>query len=342
MQRFLSLDYLRLIAAVAVLYGHSYALMGYQEPSFHIFSDLDPSYLAVNFFFFLSGYLMSGALLRSKSQMDFIINRLSRIMPGLVVCVILTQILGFTVTSYDAFHYFTAVEFFKYFGNVFFIFRSDLPGVFVDNPYPLVVNGSLWTLFYEMICYGVLTFFIPFGKKNRDYILLFLAAVCIFYLTFFKHSGPTFGSNLSRLVFLFLCGYLFGNYGRGIRYYFVLFAVLYIYYIFDGGKQPEAGGILFSVVLCSILLSVVLRFDGLFPSLPFDCSYGIYIYSFPIQQLLISLQLGLDVHQLFFCSFLFALPVAVISWFYVEVPGMKRIKKIKKLFKFSCDANINA
>lgn len=321
------------MAAVAVMYSHSYILLGDHEPSIRVFSKIDPAYLAVNFFFFLSGYLMYSALLRSKSQIGFMINRFSRIIPGLVVCVGLTLILGFMVTSYSARDYFGSIGFFKYFRNAVFLFTPGLPGVFENNPYPVVVNGSLWTLLYEVACYGALGFLIVFSQKTRSLILSLLTVLCVAHLTFFEYVGPTFWSNLSRLSLLFCAGYLFGEVHKRKYYYAAVVIVLLIYSLIAHRLQPIAGGLLFSVLFCSILLDVALRLDRFFPSLPFDSSYGIYIYAFPIQQYLVYLNLELSAHQLFIYSFLLVFPIATISWFYVENPGMKKIRDFKKFLK---------
>jgi len=313
------------------MYGHSYVLLGGHEPSVYIFSNLDPSYFAVNFFFFLSGYLMYSALLRTKNLIEFLINRLSRIIPGLVVCVGLTLILGYTVTSYSAAEYFGSLGFFNYFRNAVFIFTPSLPGVFDDNPYPNVVNGSLWTLFYEVACYVALAILVVFDQKTRSIIISLLIILCIACLAFVEYIGPTLMNNIARLSLLFFAGYMFASQCLRGKYYVSLIILLLAYYYLAQHLEPMTGGLLVTIVICSFLLDLALRLDRYFPPVPFDVSYGVYIYAFPIQQLLIYLVLELSAIQLFIYSIILTFPLAVISWLFVEKPGMKRIRGFKNI-----------
>lgn len=321
------------MACVAVLYSHSFILAGEDEPTIHLLNNINPAFLAVNFFFFLSGYLMYSALSRCDSQLVFFINRLSRIVPGLVVCVCLTLILGFFITTCSAIDYFGNVIFFKYLGNAIFLFYPSLPGVFEDNHYPLVVNGSLWTLFYEVVCYFSLSFLIFFKHKTKILISLLIIGLCFLHLSVVEYNGPTFWSNISRLSIMFCAGYLFSNSYKKTHYHFIVLTVLMFCYLFEQFIQPIAEVLLVSALFSSILLDIFLRFDRYFPNLPFDSSFGIYIYSFPIQQFLIYNNPSLNSYQLFIYSFFLVFPVATVSWFYVEKPYLKKIRDIKKLLK---------
>jgi peptidoglycan/LPS O-acetylase OafA/YrhL len=55
-----------------------------------------------------------------------------------------------------------------------------------------------------------------------------------------------------------------------------------------------------------------------------DYSYGVYIYAFPVQQVLVSLIPGITPMQMFGLATLGTLPLAVLSWHLVEKPMLAR------------------
>ena len=81
-----------------------------------------------------------------------------RIVPALAVEITLSALLlGPLLTTESMAQYFSDPKFFKYFLNVLGLIHYQLPGVFLQNPYPDVVNGSLWSVPYELECYAGLT-----------------------------------------------------------------------------------------------------------------------------------------------------------------------------------------
>ncbi len=70
-------------------------------------------------------------------------------------------------------------------------------------------------------------------------------------------------------------------------------------------------------------------------SLRNDLSYGVYIYAFPIQQLLVIMGLAtLRVFPFFIVATLVTLPLAAMSWFVVE----KRALALKKRLRVEAGA----
>ena len=328
-----SLDYLRLLAASAVMYSHSYVLAGAaeQEPYIEIISKIDAASLAVNFFFFLSGYLMFGALPRSESRIKFLTNRFARIVPGMAVCVGLTIVFGFFLTTLSKQDYLTSLQTFSYLKNIVFLFTPSIPGVFESQPYPSVINGSLWTLFYEVACYCSLSLIQYLNQRTRIMVLCTISGLCLIYLGLVEYIGPTFLGNIARLTLFFCAGYIFcGALKAKSFFYGTALALLFSCYMLDQYIQPVAGGLVASVLICAALLDIAHRADCYFKHLPFDCSFGAYIYAFPIQQWLISLHYQIGPIQLFIYSLCIVLPIAIMSWFFVEKPAMTRIRNFSK------------
>jgi peptidoglycan/LPS O-acetylase OafA/YrhL len=105
-------------------------------------------------FFALSGFLVTGSALRLRTVGKFMSARLFRLVPALCVEVTLSAlVLGPIYTGYPLTAYFTDPVFYRYFLNMFGFITFELPGVFVDNPWPRIVNINLWTLPSEFYCY---------------------------------------------------------------------------------------------------------------------------------------------------------------------------------------------
>ncbi len=74
-------DGIRLLAALAVLVSHQFAVSGLPEPVFGSFISLGSSGVVV--FFVISGYLVTRSWLNDPSLLRFAARRLLRIWPGL-------------------------------------------------------------------------------------------------------------------------------------------------------------------------------------------------------------------------------------------------------------------
>lgn len=108
----------------------------------------------VGMFFALSGFLVVASAIRSRSTKTFFANRALRIVPALSVEVALSAlVLGPLVTSLPMEQYFSNPQFWRYFGNIIGEVTFELPGVFLTNPWPALVNANLWTLPPEFGCY---------------------------------------------------------------------------------------------------------------------------------------------------------------------------------------------
>lgn len=171
-----SFDTMRLLAALMVFHGHAFALAGRVEP--RLAGSLVVGGVAVSIFFVMSGYLVTKSALR-RSLMSYAVARAIRIWPGLVVCCAVSIGLGALVTTRPIFEYLTHPQTFSYLRNALVFWtemQADLPGVFEGRPHT-AVNGSLWTLRYEVFCYVALACAAVFGSKG---VLLTIAAVGVF------------------------------------------------------------------------------------------------------------------------------------------------------------------
>jgi peptidoglycan/LPS O-acetylase OafA/YrhL len=173
-------DCLRVLLATGVLLIHSFALViekAQQKPEGLIASSVVPM------FFVLSGFLVTSNALRVTFK-NFLLNRIARILPAFF-CVILFSVfvVGALFTSLPLKEYPTSDGVMDYFQNLTGFIHYPLTSVFTHNPYDDTVNRSLWTVPFEIACYGLVAVCIIFGLLARRVILLCMTLLiaCIIY-----------------------------------------------------------------------------------------------------------------------------------------------------------------
>jgi peptidoglycan/LPS O-acetylase OafA/YrhL len=176
-------DYLRHFAALMVLVSHAFVIyFGVEyEPKYQ---GVTAGSLAVCIFFVLSGFLINGATDRN-THTRFVIARVLRLYPAAIACMLVTVFLiGPIYTSLTLQEYLSSGETYGYLRNssLVLLFQDSLPGLFLNNPFPASVNGSLWTLPVELRAYilaAVATFFSR-GKKVVT-LGIFMMLLSVFY-----------------------------------------------------------------------------------------------------------------------------------------------------------------
>ena len=201
-------DLIWLVAAGLVLWSHQHALMGMREPFVAV---LGASYggLGVYIFFVVSGYLNTRSLAEHRSMRVYLFNRALRIYPALAACVVFTVILGFVVaTDRDAY---LSVKLLSYIAKNVTLFsgvKMGVPGVFESNAFPQALNGSLWTLPYEVKMYVVLAVCLAVARYNLALPVIAFAGGCV--ITVLGTAGflPVLPRNEFWVIFsiLFLAG----------------------------------------------------------------------------------------------------------------------------------------
>lgn len=324
-----SLDLLRFVAASLVLYSHQHALLGLQEPTLLGLGSLGT--VGVSIFFFLSGALVCMSWERDPDCRRFFIRRGLRIFPALWVVVILTAlVLGPLVTTLDMGAYFAAADSWRYLGNGFLLISHVLPGVFLDNPYPSAVNGSLWTLPLEFLCYlcvaglGALRT-IPTWLRPK----VLFALLCLVFPFFLNHFGSRFQPHMEMLIVFFAgasCSEFLGkNPNISLReklkngLFLIAMAALFL----TGCRGNERFALL---VFVAIVVTVAFR-TSLGNSIikrTGDLSYGMYIFAFPVQQTIIHFFkfYKLDFSQYLALSFVITICLSYISWAIIEKPAL--------------------
>jgi peptidoglycan/LPS O-acetylase OafA/YrhL len=347
-----SFSFLRFFLAALVIFSHSIALGGF-GPDVLGSPEVSCGNLAVQGFFVLSGFLITRSYLTSSSVYRFLWHRILRIFPGFWVCLVVTtfviapiiyfsengNLIGYFNTKTD-----NPLDYLKL--NFFLEMRQfGIANLLGNVPIPKSFDGSLWTLIYEFKCYLFIALIGMIGvlRKNKQlikYSFLFLYLISTIEIAIPGTAGkiiPYFSDiSLLRLPIYFLAGSTYFLFKEEIfmSSKFFLFA---LGLIILGIKNH------FYLVIAPLSLPYILFWLAFkLPLTNFDkygdFSYGLYIYAFPVQQMLSYFKMNKHGFIVYFlASALISLLAAVLSYHVIEKPFLKlkslQVKQIGLLFK---------
>jgi peptidoglycan/LPS O-acetylase OafA/YrhL len=338
---------LRIVAAASVLLTHSFALVagtGDAEP-LRMWLDVTLGTIAVDIFFVASGFLVTRSLLNRDDLTDFICARVLRIYPALILMLVLTVLaLGAAFTAAPISEYFadhaTHVYLAKCATLVFGVVY-ELPGVFTANAYPTVVNGSLWTMPYEVRMYlalAALWFALGFRKLDKSWALtrFVVAYAAVSTLAQLASEVGILREHISlRLSCMFFQGSAFYVLRDRLKLSTRWFYAALVLVVATALLAAPLFRALYRLSIGFIVLYVAYVPRGWIRQYNRvgDYSYGLYIYAFPIQQMLVAADPTLTVFQLVVASGLLTLSVAAASWHLLEKPMLQKKGRYVEVFR---------
>lgn len=337
-------DILRLVAAGMVLYWHSFVLTGHMalEPLYRMSGETtNPGSIGVKVFFLISGFLVTGSLLRSRSIGEFAFRRCLRILPALAtVLLVSVLVIGSLMTSLSPGEYLGNGGTWSYLANIFCTkIQWGLPGCFTGNPFTPTVNGALWTLPHEMACYALLAF-LGVGTLLRRGIAPWVALVVTFALDQAARApvGQLFPpallwlktSDFLHLSSLFAAGMCLHQLRDRLPVSATAAMVCLVVMI----AAIPAGQLDAIFILCGSYFVFWLAHANLgwIAGLcrKADLSYGVFLWGAPLQQCLAAVNpIHANQHPKLFLilSICAVVPIAMLSWRLVEKPalGLRRL-----------------
>ena len=317
---------------------------------------IDLGHLAVYGFFVISGYLVTMSWQRSLGIWDYLKKRILRIYPGFVIvslfCALIVGPLAADNTA--AYWYQLGTEGLSFFPRLILL-DLTVPPVFMHMPVSGAMNGSLWTIPFEFQCYLLVVLlglaslrasrFIP-SNIRRVLPAVFLAAAYLTYCLYCSGYLVTLpsllqldpSSQIGRIVTK-----IGASHGLGSRMYlyFISGMCLYLYRRIIPFRLPLAIAALAALLASIYVLPVIayvlplagsylLLYIAFLPS-PFsrvgtkhDLSYGLYLYAFPVQQLLVHyFDAQLSIAALFFSALIVTAGLAFLSWKFIEAPSLR-------------------
>ena len=325
---------IRFIAASLVLYSHSLSLTGSVMDPLMASTGISFGNFAVHVFFITSGFLVTASLLNRANMKVFVKARILRIVPGLFVANLFTVlVIGTLFTILPLYEYLGKKDLYRYMvTNTVLLYddlRWGLPGVFLSNPYPKAVNGSLWTLPYEVQMYGILVLIglltytgVKLLNARSIRWLVGLGAIALVGYNIYHYIDT------QKMIYWPVLGGMFftGAFAYLLKDRIVMSSLIAIpmavslYYYAAGWPPGTTYFVLYWLFLTylTLYLSYVPRGPLLHYNKLGDYSYGMYIYAFPIQQALASSFPDISADQMTFAAFPLTLIAAVLSWHLVE------------------------
>lgn len=331
-------DLLRHIAASLVLWSHSFSLSASsRDPLAGTFID---GALGVNIFFVISGYLISESWFRRNDPAAFVEARLLRIMPALIASVLLCAcVIGPLLTSATLAEYFADWRL-RWFvaGNISMLWMGEeLPYLFLDNPHPSVVNASLWTLPKEATMYGVVLgvgLLCQWRRLSGAFVPIFVAAFVYATWRFFESAQTEHALTLLRVSRYFLAGAILGRTTFDAR----AIAVSALALIAMMLALPDSRFIQATVpplaLACGVLalarMPIPASISGRWKV---DLSYGLYVYGYPLQQVIFHFDKQLGGYVVFFVALWLTALLALASWLLLEKPALAQQGRLKAIAK---------
>lgn len=329
-----SLNAFRLLLAAIVIGSHSWLLSGAgAQPAL---GGIALGTWAVIGFFAVSGFLVTRSRLSGGSASAFYWNRGLRLLPGLLVCVLVIafvlapfSVLIDTESSYSLSSAISYVLTNAPLAPQAFS-QKTIEHTLIGVPVTGYWNGPLWTLLWEGCCYvavGVLASVFRGRHLTAAIIVAFiastvLAAVIVLGIV---DGGTRFGAAV-LLIPAFFAGALAYMLRRRLDVSWGMTFVWFLVIAASAALGVAGAFAAFPLFLVMIRLSDALPLS--FIDARHDVSYGLYIYGWPVQQLILlaAVPAGLPLPVFVIVSLLATVPFAVFSWVAIERPalGLKR------------------
>jgi len=333
-----NLHLMRFVAAIMVIISHSFLIStGSDAGEWFVtltHNQLTMGGFAVSVFFLCGGYLIAMSVEKNKTAMKYFSARVLRLFPPLIFSTVLTIFLGGFISEWGQKAYYSSVDTWRYLQNIIFMRVYDLPGVFVGNPYGTTVNGSLWTLPVEFICYVFcfIAYKFSFFKKKIYPISIPIVLAGAYGVYWIGYLNPMY-RELIRPVLLFYIGMGYWVYREhitlNIRNFLIAVVGCIVLFVFGQGQA--------AMLLCFPYIMMCMWF-GMKQCSPKlgkwgNYSYGIYLWGFPAQQLVMYFYPEYKMNYLLniICSIPIAIVMGIITYNISEKWFLKRINNLKQI-----------
>ena len=338
---------LRLCMASLVIVQHSLALTDFASAAtigpYELLWRANFGDVAVGGFFALSGFLLWSSVQR-HSPRRFIRLRMYRLFPGywaalVVVAFLLAPVIALAAGTTGGYRLLGSDSALTYvLSNLgLIVIQPSIGEVLSANPYPDSLDGSFWTLMPEFLCYlGLLAVTAVAAKFGlRDWRVPFAVALAALAATtvgavMLPGQLGQYAVAVLSLASAFFFGSTLAALGWDSQarpaHMMLATAALGLMLVF-GLWVPLGPPVLAFFVIT--LGSVMRRGWPTKVGTRTDISYGVYLYHFPVIQLLVAMGVvGASAWFSYFvltpAALLLTVPIALASWYVVEGPAQLR------------------
>ena len=290
----------------------------------------------VKAFFIISGFLLFYSQIQKQNLKYYIEKRIRRILPPYISVIFLCTFIGIFLTKLSFTEYIISGDTYKYLiANLSFLnfIQPTLPGVFESNFMP-TVNGSLWTMKVEVMFYiSVPIIFFLFKKYNKLSIMIAIFLFAIFYDYCFTMLYEQTNNSIyllirkqigSQLVYFYSGTFIllyFNYFIKYLKYLFPIAIILYfgqdLNFIFSCLEPLSFATILIGLAYNLKYLNFLRKYDNI--------SYGMYLYHFPIIQVIIYYKIPqYNIYLAFFIAFMLTIVISALSWRFIEKPIIEK------------------
>jgi peptidoglycan/LPS O-acetylase OafA/YrhL len=309
----------------------------------------------VDGFFALSGFLITSSWLSNPRLRNYFVARGLRILPGLWVCLIITAFviapIGVAIQGGSAANLLLSRAPIVYVlkDSALAWLQPDVGGTPRGVPCPHIWDGSLWTLLWELFCYIAIAGLGMAGLLSRRWVIPTALALALFWSaqlpswSGFAAAAPAAQPHnhaataalimeaiAARFAVMFLAGALLYQFRNVIPARWSLVAMSAVI-VLAASLLPNYRLIAAIPLAYAIIVSGALIHNKRL-RLRTDLSYGVYIYAFPIQQLLVICGLG-SMNPIVFAivAAIATLPIAALSWILVEKRAMSLKSRLTQM-----------
>ncbi len=336
--------FLRLWLALQVVFSHTFLLGGYGPDPLQALKGsgfYDLGGMAVFGFFSISGFLVTRSFFETSSAARYFWKRALRIFPAfwcslLVLALVIGPLLYldergslagyFSLTGHEGPAMYLVRNGLLWFG------QAGISGLLSSVPHPLIFNDAIWTLFPEFLCYAGV-FILGHGLRSGGSKAIFPVAFLVFWIPLFADPVPgrlLFSYTLYRLPASLVPAYFLAGASAycyrdriPLRTDLFLLALAAVAVCALSAPWRALGPLGLTYALLWLAAKLPLRLDRYG-----DCSYGVYLYSCPIQQVLAYGHFNRYPWLVFFAlSALLSLLIGMLSWHLIE----KRALNLKVL-----------
>lgn len=320
---------MRMLAALLVLISHHASMMKYPFTSPAAWIGMESFYVFV--FITLSGYLVTQSFYSSTGFVDYLSKRVKRIFPALIFCCAIVTFLFIPFFESSPADYLMSGSTFKGFMNMSVMHGISIPGA--ENIYArhTYANAPLWSLPYEFALYLILGLALGLSKNWKAPAVMLCVFMTVLLAPHDITKKITFYSMDLLVLSRFGVGFCIGSMMfltkdewnfNSFKIPCTIFCISIVCALVGNSSDIDTIG---RICIAVLIIVIGVSFNDSLIKGKADISYGLYIWAWPVQCMVIS-SLSLSFLPSVITTILITCCIATFSRIYIEEPFLKRRK----------------